>query len=45
MDLIKIDINTNNLVDSAQNRDYWEALVIVDRNVNLVSTGTNVTPC
>ena len=33
MDLKEVGINTKNLVDSAQDRDYWRALVNVGLNL------------
>ena len=35
MDLKAIDINTRNLVDSAQDKDYWRALVNVALNLRV----------
>ena len=35
MDLKEIGINTRNLVDSAQDRDYWRALVNVVLNLRV----------
>ena len=35
MDLKEISINTRNWVDSAQNRDYWKALVKAALNFRL----------
>ena len=35
MDLKEIDINTRNWVDSAQDRDYWKALVNVTLNLRV----------
>ena len=33
MDLKEIDVNTRNWIDSAQDRDYWRALVNVALNL------------
>ena len=35
MDLEVIDINAGNLVDSAQNRDYWRAVVNAALNLRV----------
>ena len=35
VDLEEIDINTRNWVDSAQDRDYWRALVIAALNLRV----------
>ena len=35
MDLKEIDINTRNWVDSAQDRDYWRALVNAALNLRV----------
>ena len=35
MDLEEIGINAGNLVDSAQDRDYWRALVIAALNIRV----------
>ena len=35
MDLEEIDINTRNWVDSAQDRDYWKALVNAALNLRI----------
>ena len=35
MDLKEIGINTRNWVDSAQDRDYWRALVKVELNLRV----------
>ena len=35
MDLEEIGINACNLVDSAQNRDYWRALAIAALNLRI----------
>ena len=35
MDLREIDINARNWVDSAQDRDYWRALVNVELNLQV----------
>ena len=35
MDLKEIDINTRNWVDSAQDRDYWRALVNAALNLRI----------
>ena len=35
MDLKEIDINTRNWVDSAQDRDYWRALVNATLNLQV----------
>ena len=35
MDLKDIDINTRNGVDSAQDRDYWRALVNAALNIRV----------
>ena len=35
MDLEEIDINTSNWVDSAQDRDYWRALVNAALNLQV----------
>ena len=35
MDLKEIGINTKNWVDSAQDRDYWEALVNAVLNLQI----------
>ena len=37
MDLKEIGMNTRNLVDSAQDRDYWRVLVNVALNLHGVS--------
>ena len=36
MDLEEIDINTRNWVDSAQDRDYWRALVNAALNLRVL---------
>ena len=35
MDLKEVDVNTRNWVDSAQDRDYWRALVNVALNLRV----------
>ena len=38
MDLKEIGINTRNLVDSAEDRDYWRALVNAALNLRVLHT-------
>ena len=41
MDLEEIDINAGNWVDSAQDRDYWRALVNVIEPLGSISHGVS----
>ena len=41
MDLEEIGINAGNWVDSAQDRDYWRALVNVALNLRVISHGVS----
>ena len=36
MDIKEVCVNTRNWIDSAQNRDYWRALVNVTLNLQII---------